>query len=98
MYTSYGSLIPLAMWMERKAIWDNVSTKVTVPQKTMRYHPTDKLLAVVVAILSGARRLVEANTRLRCDHALRDSLGLSALALSLLLLAVLAPAGSAPPA
>jgi hypothetical protein len=76
MYTSHGSLIAVAMWMKHKAIWDDVNKKVTVPQKTVRYRPTDKLLAILVAILSGAHGLVEVNTRLRSDHALSEAFGL----------------------
>lgn len=68
--TEHVSLIAVAMWMKRKAIWDDVSKKVTVAQKTVRDQPTDKLLAALVAILSGAHGLVEVNTRLRSDHAL----------------------------
>lgn len=76
MYSSHGSLIAVAVWMKQQAIWAAVETRVTIPQKTVIYRPTDKLRAVFVAILAGAHGLVEVNTRLRADKALSTAFDL----------------------
>ena len=70
MYSSHGSLIAVAVWMKEQAIWASVEATVTIPQKTVRYRPTAKLQAVLVAILAGAHGLVDVNSQLRADHAL----------------------------
>ena len=70
MYSSHGSLIAIAVWVKQQAIWAGVEAKVTIPQKTVIYRPTDKLRAVFAAILAGAHGLVEVNTRLRADKGL----------------------------
>jgi hypothetical protein len=71
MYSSHGSLIVVAAWEKRNAIWAGVEANVVIPQKTVIYRPTDKLRAVFVAILAGAHGLVEVNTRFRADNGLR---------------------------
>ena len=70
MYSSHGSLIAIAVWVKQQAIWAGVEAKVTIPQKTVIYRPTDKLRAVFAAMLAGAHGLVEVNTRLRADKGL----------------------------
>jgi hypothetical protein len=70
MYSSHGSLIAVACWVKQQAIWAGIDATVTIPQKTVVYRPSDKLLAVFVAILAGAQGLVEVNTTLRADKGL----------------------------
>jgi hypothetical protein len=53
---------------------------VHVPQKTVRYAPTDKLYDALITILSGAHGMVESNTRLRSDPALQAAFGRSGCA------------------
>ena len=78
MYSSHGSLIPVAVWVKQQGIWTTVEATVSVPQKTVTFRPTDKLLAVLVHILTGAHGLVEINTHLRPDKALCAAFGLKA--------------------
>jgi hypothetical protein len=68
-------LIPVALWMKEQQIWQAVEAAVSIPQKTLCYRPTDKLFAVLVAILGGIQGLSEVNTRLRPDRALCTAFG-----------------------
>ena len=76
MVSSHGPLIAVAAWMKRHAIWPVIAGKVSVPQKTVHYTPSEKLLAILITILSGAEGLVEANTRLEPDAAVWQAFGL----------------------
>ncbi len=78
LYSSHGPLIGLAVWMRREGIWEEVAKKVSIPQKVVKYRPTDKLLGTLVTILTGAGGLVEANTRVRPDEALWRAFGFDA--------------------
>jgi hypothetical protein len=74
-FSIHGPLIGVAVWMRRHKIWDRVAEKVQIRQKAVRYPPVQKLLGVLVTILSGAGGLVEANTRVRGDEALYQAFG-----------------------
>ncbi len=74
-FSVHGPLIGVVEWMGRHKIWDRVAEKVQIVQKAVRYTPVQKLLGVLVTLLSGAGGLVEANTRVRGDEALYRALG-----------------------
>ena len=48
---------------------------VTIPQKTVKHRPTQKLYDAFITLLTGAQGLVEINTRLRSDTALQRAFG-----------------------
>ena len=75
LYSTHSPLIGIAPWMRQQGIWEEVTKRVSIPQKVVRYRPTDKLLGVLVTILAGAGGLVEANTRVRPDEALWRAFG-----------------------
>jgi len=75
LFSSHGPLIAVATWMRIHKIWDRIAAEVPIPQKVVRYEPTQKLLGIFVTILTGAGGLVEANTRVRPDEALCRAFG-----------------------
>lgn len=76
MVTSHGPLIAVAAWMRCHKIWPIIAENIVLPQKTVCYTPQQKLLAILVTILTGAHGLVEANTRLAPDEPLWQAFGL----------------------
>lgn len=58
-----------------RRVWKPISEQVGIPQKTLRYTPDDKLKAIFLAILAGARGLVEVGKRLHPDQALHYAFG-----------------------
>jgi len=69
MFSSHGSLIPVAAWMKRHRIWTTFAAKVHVPQKAIYYQPHEKVLVATVGIMCGIHGLVEING-LRPDKAI----------------------------
>ena len=61
--------------MGLRQVWKPISDTVAIPQKTLRYTPDDKLKAIFLAILAGARGLVEVGKRLHADPALQCAFG-----------------------
>ncbi len=74
--TVYGPLAAVGFWMRRKRIWQLIAERVEIKQKVCRYEPIDKLLGVLITILTGAGGLVESNTRVRSDEGLQRAFGL----------------------
>jgi hypothetical protein len=53
-------------------LFDPIRTLVQIKQKTIKYTPVEKLSDAFISLMAGAHGLVEINTRLRTDPALRD--------------------------
>jgi hypothetical protein len=68
-------LAAIGLILGARGVWKPITDQVDIPQKTLRYTPDDKLKAVFLAILAGARGLVEVNKRLRPDRALQFAFG-----------------------
>lgn len=73
--TQYAGLVALAAWLQRNEVWQKVSDKVVIRQKTVKHRPIDKLLDVFIHILTGEQRMVTMNTGLRCDEGLQHAFG-----------------------
>ena len=58
-----------------KSVFQPLHEGVYIPQKTVVYRPTDKLVFVVLGMLSGAETVYEINTRVRPDRALLAAFG-----------------------
>lgn len=78
--TPRASLAALGLKLRQLDLFAPIRLKVQVPQKTVRYSPTDKLHAIFVGCLAGARGVVEINQRLRNDPALQTAFGQPACA------------------
>lgn len=73
--TPHASLAAVGQYVQQHDVFGPIHQQVHIPQKTLRYAPTQKLYAAWVALLLGARSLVEVNTRLRPDVAVQQAFG-----------------------
>jgi Transposase DDE domain group 1 len=78
--TAHASLAALGVHLRRLDLFGPIREQVRIPQKTVRYTPTDKLYDAFIALLAGAHGLVEVNGRLRADVALQAAFGRTACA------------------
>jgi|SRR5579884_3767827 len=78
--TAYASLAALGVKLRHVDLFAPIRQGVHIPQKTVRYAPTDKLYDAFIALLAGAQGLVEINHRLRADPALQAAFGRRACA------------------
>ncbi len=78
--TAHASLAALGVYLRQVDLFGPIRQQVHIPQKTVRYTPTDKLCDAFIALLAGAHGLVEINGRLRADPALQAAFGRSACA------------------
>ena len=74
-YTSYGSLVALGIEVERRGILEPIREQVHIKQKVIQDTPVKKLTDALIAILAGARGLVETNKRVRPEKALQLAFG-----------------------
>lgn len=68
-------LCALGKVLREKSVFQPLHTGVAIPQKTVVYRPTDKLVFVVLGMLSGAENVSEINTKVRPDGALLEAFG-----------------------
>lgn len=78
--SSYASLVAVGALVRERNLFGPVREQVKVKQKTVKHAPADKLYDALIAILAGARGLVEINTRLRTEPALQRAFGRAACA------------------
>ena len=71
-FTPAASLAALGVVLEQRKVFEPIRAQVHIEQKTVKHTPLDKLYDSFITRLSGAHGLVEINTRLRTDPALRD--------------------------
>ncbi len=75
LYSPHASLAALGLKLRSIKFFEVLSEHVLIKQKTIKHSPINKLIDAFIAILAGARGLVEINTRLRCDTALQRAFG-----------------------
>jgi hypothetical protein len=73
--SSHASLAALVASLQARGIFDELRAGVHIAQKTVKDSPQDKVQDILLALLSGTRRLVELNTLLRQDAALQQAAG-----------------------
>jgi hypothetical protein len=73
--SSHASLCVLAPVIRDKQIFDPIHENVHIPQKEVFYSPTDKLVFVVLGILSGCEAVFDLNQNLRVDRPLLKAFG-----------------------
>jgi hypothetical protein len=74
-FTARATLAALGMKIRQKKMFEPVTEKVKIRQKTVKYTPAEKLLDAEIAILSGAQGMVEINKRVRPDRGLQAAFG-----------------------
>lgn len=73
--TPHASLAALGLKLEQLDLFAPVRQQVQIPQKTLVHTPMEKLHLAFVALLAGARGMVEVNRCLRADPALQRAFG-----------------------
>jgi hypothetical protein len=71
----HASLCAMAPVINDKKIFDPIHEKVHIPQKEVLYRPTDKLVFVVLGIVSGCEAVFDLNQKLRVDRPLLRAFG-----------------------
>ncbi len=79
-YSPRASLVALGLKVVELDFLGPLRQQLTLPQKTVKYSPFDKLMTAFVAILTGASGLVEINKRVKADPALFQAFGLAGCA------------------
>jgi hypothetical protein len=78
--TPHASLAALGCKLQQLDLFGPIRDQVQIPQKTVRYSPTDKLYAAWIALLAGAEGVVDLNRLVRADPALQRAFGQPACA------------------
>lgn len=73
-----ASLAAMAPVIESKGIFDRIHEGVKIPQKTIDYRPTDKLVFVILSQLAGGQTLSDINWTIRVDKPLLSAFGYTA--------------------
>jgi len=71
----YAPLCALSALIESRGIFDCIHEMVKIPQKEVDYCPTDKLVFVVLGIMSGCEVMFDLNRKLRVDKVLLRAFG-----------------------
>ena len=70
-----ASLCALGEYLRRRCFFAPLREQVTVPQKTVRYRPLDKVLDALVGILCGAKTIAQSTVTIRTDPAVQRACG-----------------------
>src|SRR5437762_11341216 len=73
--TSRASLCALSEYLRRHCFFAPVREQVQIPQKTVRYRPSDKVLDGLLGILCGAKTISQSNGTIRLDPAVQRAFG-----------------------
>jgi len=71
----HASLCALAPLIESRGIFDHIHQSVKIPQKKLNYRPSDKLVFVIIGIVSGCEVVFDLNRKLRVDRLLLRAFG-----------------------
>ena len=75
MTTGRASLCALGEYLRRHCFFAPLREQVTIPQKTVRHRPLDKLLDGLLGILCGAKTIAQSNSTIRLDPAVQRAFG-----------------------
>src|SRR5215475_6209905 len=75
LHTGRASLCALGEYLRRQCFFAPLYQHVTVPQKTVRYRPIDKVLDALVGMLCGAKTIAQSNVTIRTDPAVQRAFG-----------------------
>ncbi len=70
-----ATLVGLGVKIKHMGVLEVIAEQVKIAQKTVKYTPNEKLTDGLMAVLSGAKGLVEVNKRVRSDPALQAAFG-----------------------
>jgi Transposase DDE domain group 1 len=75
MTTSRASLCALGEYLRRHCFFAPLREQVQITQKTVRYHPIEKVLDALLGILCGAKTISQSNVTIRVDPAVQRAFG-----------------------
>jgi hypothetical protein len=75
MTTGRASLCAFGEYLRRHCFFAPLREQVQIPQKTVRYRPTDKLLDGLLGMLCGAKTISQSNSTIRLDPAVQRAFG-----------------------
>src|SRR3989304_4880599 len=64
-FSSHASLAGIGRKVKKLKLFDPVTQKVKIAQKTVKYSPPEKLMDAFITLLAGAQGMVEINKRLK---------------------------------
>jgi hypothetical protein len=70
-FSARATLAALGVKICQMKLFEPITQKVQIAQKTVKYRPTEKLMDAEIAILAGAHGMVEINKRVRPDRGLQ---------------------------
>lgn len=73
--TPQAPLCALGEVLRVREVFQPIHAHVSIPQKTVVYRPTDKLVFVVLGMLSGAETVSEIQSKVRPDRGLLAAFG-----------------------
>lgn len=76
----YGGIAPLAMWMAKHQVWQQIEQEVVIKQKTVIHTPHEKLQDAFIHTLTGRERLHTINSGIRADRGIQRLFGRSSCA------------------
>ncbi len=74
-FSSHASLAALGRKVSKLKLFEPIAQQVKIAQKTVKYHPSEKLMDAFISLLAGAQGLVEINKRLKADPGLQRAFG-----------------------
>src|SRR5919202_6860651 len=75
MTTVRASLCALGEYLRRHCFFAPLGEQVTIPQKTVKHRPIDKILDGLLGILCGAKSISQSNGTIRLDPAVQRAFG-----------------------
>jgi len=73
--TSRASLCALGEYLRRHCVFAPLGEQVTIPQKTVKHRPFEKILDGLLGILCGAKTISQSNGTIRLDPAVQRAFG-----------------------
>jgi len=79
-FSANASLALIAKWTNTNRIWEELTARIYIHQKTIRHSPSDKLKDLLINMWAGGERISSINNILRTDEGLQRLFGRTACA------------------
>jgi len=79
-FSAHASLALIAEWTNSNHIWEELTARVHICQKTIRHSPSNKLKDLLINMWAGGERISSINNVLRTDEGLQRLFGRDACA------------------
>ena len=74
-YSAHASLVLIAEWTNSNRLWEELTARVHIHQKTIKHSPNDKMKDLLINIWAGGERISSINNVLRTDEGLQRLFG-----------------------